>query len=401
MYLYKKGNEMSQSQYAALGVDAGKEGVREEFSGIPNDFPGSFVTIRRSKLFPGFVRTQHGDGDGSKSIARVLMYHLTGNDSWFRGMVDDALSMNFGDIAAGGFVDGEFNVTDIINLNGFHVPKQKMLHAINVRMQELLALYAKHGFRDVTTVDFFGGETADLPRQVQTSVFDITVSAYMPEAGVIRGNVQPGDRIWGLASDGQAVWEKVWNSGLMSNGVTLAMNVLLCPSTRAVPTLLPTGVDFQGRYTANSWSGVAGMTIAEALLSPTRQWAIFIKMLVDELKSRGLFHLLHGITMNTGGGATKVLHLGMGILYRKNMPSPSDMFQLIQKESGENWRNMLQTFNCGIGIDVIGHENLDPVLNLVAEQAGIQLHDLGTCERWGGDGNHVVLQTPYGTFDDY
>lgn len=71
------------SQYAELGVDAGKAGVREAFGKvIDNDFPGAWVNIKRLRFPAEFhvqmpvplVVTQHGDGDGSKQNARILAY---------------------------------------------------------------------------------------------------------------------------------------------------------------------------------------------------------------------------------------------------------------------------------------------------------------------------------------
>lgn len=391
-----------KDQYAALGVDAGKEIVREIFKdGVRNDFPGAFINILRSKLFPGYVRTQHGDGDGSKSVLRILMYYITNDISWLYGLVDDAWSMNFGDAAAGGFTEGEFMVTDIINLNRFHAPKEELLKAINTRVQELLNLYELNGFDDIAnSICFLGGETADLPRQVQTSVFDITVSGYMLEAGVIKGNVQPGDRIWGYGSDGQAAWERYPNSGIMSNGLTLGIDTLINSDyANQYPHLLPAGETFHGRYRVNDPSGVSDLTIAEALLSPTRQWAILIKLLIDILKADGKLYLLHGISMNTGGGATKIGHVGTGgVVYHKRMPKPPELFQLIQSESGEKWKNMFKSFNCGVGLDIVSEEGLIPYLMEVERATQVKLYLLGKCEKGEPGKNNILLETQYGTF---
>lgn len=394
-------------QYAQLGVDAGKKIVREIFDdGIETDFPGAFIKIFLSTLFPGFAGTQHGDGDGSKSILRILMYYITRDPSWLYGMVDDGWSMNWSDIAAGGFVrDGEYMITDIVNLNAFNVPKDEILRAINTGIQLMLELYRQFGFGRITnSIRFLGGETADLPRQVQTSVFDMTVSGYIPAVGVVKGDVRPGDLIWGFSSGGRAAWEDRQNSGIMANGLTLGINTLIHPDyVEQYPNLLPAGVTFNGRFHVNDPSGIYDMTIAQVLLSPTRQWAILIKILIDKLCADDAFHLLHGISVNTGGGATKIVNVGTGgIVYHKTMPKPLGIFQLIQRESQECWRNMFRSFNCGIGIDVVGDSHLEPYLNAVEIETGVRLHKLGCCEAdISSDKNRVVLQTPYGTFDDY
>lgn len=388
-------------QYVALGVDPGKKSVRAAFEGAVNtDFPGAFINIVHSVLFPGYVITQHGDGDGSKSILRILMYKITNDPSWLYGMVDDAFSMNMSDIAAGGFVTGELMMTDIINLNAFHVPKDEILKAIRIRIQQLLELYARYGFAGIK---FLGGETADLPRQVLTSVFDMTVSGCMPAAGVVKGDVRPGDLIWGFSSGGRARWESWPNSGVMSNGLTLGIDSLIQPDyAKQFPDILPTGVTFNGRFQVNDPSGVYDMTIAQALLSPTRQWAILIKILIDKLCADNVFHLLHGISVNTGGGATKIAHVGTGgIVYHKEMPRALELFRLIQQESQELWRNMFRSFNGGVGIDVVGDAGLEPYLRAVERETRVALHRLGRCEECEPGKNKVVLHTIHGTFDDY
>lgn len=113
--------------------------------------------------------------------------------------------------------------------------------------------------------------------------------------------------------------------------------------------------------------------------------------------------MLHGISMNTGGGATKISHVGQGILYEKSMPVPPLIFQLIQSESGESWQNMFEDFNCGIGIDVVGEDSEEFTLALkeVEAETGIKLFELGKCEKYKGKGNNIVLDTPYGCFGNY
>ena len=114
--------------------------------------------------------------------------------------------------------------------------------------------------------------------------------------------------------------------------------------------------------------------------------------------------VLHGISQNTGGGNTKISHVGENIVYVKKMPEPLPIFKLIQSESGDFWENMFKNFNCGIGIDVVGSDQggiLAKVLKEVSEETGIELHILGECEESKIGKNYVVLHTPYGTFDKY
>ena len=389
---------MAESKYAALGVDAMKGSVRKVFGSlVDNDFPGAFVNIIRDPDRPGEVFTSHMDGDGSKFIQRVLMYRESDDPEIFRGAADDALSMNTGDIAAAGFVSGLMTMTDILNVNGFNVPKQVVMDQIGGRLAELRDLYRDHGFK----MYFLGGETADLPHQVQTTAFDVNVHARALEKDLILGNVEEGDRIWGFASDGQASWENEPNSGIMSNGLTLARMVTMNKSyTEKYPDLVRNGAAYTGKFSVHfPLANMGGMTIGEGLTSPTRQWALLIKLLIDRLKEENSLHLLHGITMNTGGGATKVLHLGRGgVVYRKKMPMPPSIFSLVQGESGEAWRDMYQNFNCGVGIDVIGDEKLGDFLSWMERVTYVSLYELGECFFRVGKENEAELETPFGNF---
>ena len=387
--------------YAALGVDSGKDSVRATFSGaIDNDFPGAWVNIVRCPWHSGEVFTQHMDGDGSKGLQRLLMYALTEDIGVIDGMVDDAVSMNTGDIAAAGFIDLQM-WTDVLNINGLNIPyKSQVLERIKQRFCQLRDLYQRHGFQ----VFFLGGETADLPHQVQTQAFDVAVHARAYERDIITGNVRPGDYIWGFRSDGRAQWESRINSGIMSNGLTLARTSLMhAEYTSQFPELLVPGSYYTGRYRiGDTPDELGGMTVGEALTSSTRQWAILIRLLIEKLTTAGMLFHLHGISMNTGGGATKVGHLGIGgIVYHKIMPPPSPIFQLIQSESGQPWEHMFRSFNCGIGLDVVGDPAIAPILERVQAETGVIMANLGRCMANERDAmrNEVKLMTDYGFFE--
>ncbi|MFH0923692.1 MAG: hypothetical protein V1825_03080 [Candidatus Falkowbacteria bacterium] len=391
------------SKYKELGIDPGKSSVREIFSKIiDNDFPNAFVNIKRDPEFPGMVFTKHPDGDGSKFVQRALHYFETGDESIFQGAVDDALSMNTGDIAASGFVFGQWVITQVININGINLPKDIIMKQIALRVAWLLQLYRDYGFN---ATFFMGGETADLPDQTNSMVYDMDIYARAKETDLIVGNVRPGDKIYGFASNGQAVWEEESNSGLMSNGLTLARTDLMDVSYgKLYPFLIRGKGAYRGGFKVNDKPDIlGGMTVSEAILSPTRQWAIVIRMIIEKLKEKGIFHMLHGISMNTGGGATKICHVGEGILYKKIMPVPPPIFQLIQSESGESWQNMFEDFNCGVGIDVVGEDNEEFAIALkeVADETEIKLFELGRCEKHKGKGNNIFLDTPYGWFGNY
>ena len=391
------------SKYKELGVDPGKSNVRKIFiKYIANDYPDAFVNIVTDPENIGNVFTMHTDGDGSKIVQRVLHYLETGDATIFQGAVDDAISMNTGDIAASGFITGKWVVTDVININAMNIPKDIIMEQVAKRFSELINIYKENGF---DMFYFLGGETADLPTQISSMVFDVGIYARTEKKNIVAGNVRPGDKIYGFASNGKASWEDTDNSGMMSNGVTLArIDLMHRKYAEKYPFLNNKECAYRGKYKINDKPKILnGMTVSEAILSPTRQWAIVIKRIVEKLKEKNKLSLLHGISMNTGGGATKIGHVGSGILYKKIMPKVPPIFKLIKEESGDSWRNMFETFNCGVGIDVVGGNNPEfrKILKEVSEEVHVKMFDLGICEQFKGEKNKVEIETPYGFFNDY
>lgn len=392
---------MSESMYEKLGIDPSKQSVRDIFAKvIDNEYQGAFVNIITDPYCENRVLTQHQDGDGSKFIQRMIHYLETGDEQVFAGMVDDALSMNSGDIAASGFVFGPWIITDVLNLSLPSELKEIVMKAVAVRLLELREIYKEHNFN----LKFLGGETADLPFQVRSGVFDIAITAWADKSDLVAGNIDAGDIIFGFASDGQASWEQEPNSGIMSNGLTLARSCLMSKSYNAkYPHLSGDGNYYNGRFNFDDFSEISlgGLYVGEALLSPTRQWAIVIKTLISMLKEKNALHMLHGISMNTGGGATKISHVGSGgLIYVKNMPTPPPFFQLIQSESEETWENMYRSFNCGIGIDVVGENNeiFHEAIIATSEMCNVGQYHLGGVVKGEGESNQVWLSTPFGDF---
>lgn len=386
------------SKYGQLGVDAGKKDVRDVFEKrIENEYPNAFVNIITDPINKEYGFTQHMDGDGSKFVQRLLIYSETGNSKVIRGAVDDALQMNLGDIAASGFVFGPIMVTDVININAKNVPKKMIMEEIGQRFEELLEIHRKYGF----DIHFLGGETADLPTQVNSATFDVGVSARALKTDIIRGEIEPGDKIYGFASDGQAVWEDEYNSGMMSNGVTLTrVGTMSKDYQEKYPHL---GIH-QGKYKVGEKADLPHeMSVSDAIISPTRQWSILIRLLAERLKEAGLYDDLHGMSLDTGGAVSKINQVGKGrgILYIKHMPTPPPLFRFIQQETGESWKEMYRGLNCGVGIDVVGKDNpkFEQVLQEVSEQTQIKLYELGKCEAVADSVNKVVAKTDYGVFD--
>lgn len=388
-----------QSMYEELGIDPHKAGVRGTFQALfpKGQYPNAFCVITPDLMIPGNVKVKHPDGSGSKIVQRVLHYLETRDISVFRQDTYDFTSMNTSDVAACGFVYN-LELTDVIDINSLLLPKAAILQEMAIGFSELLQLYKQYGI----TLEILGGETADLPDQVRTIVSNADVRSSMPESLLISGNVQSGDLIFGFSSAGKATWEKTKNSGIMANGLTMARKSLMYEKyTEKYPFLCQQDTPFTGKFLVTETVPGLGMTVGEALLSPTRQWAILIRMLIDELKRKNALGLLHGICVNTGGGLTKILNLGSGISYEKTLPSPPPIFKLIQEESGEKWEHMMTTFNCGIGIEIIGEDKdaiLTDTIHKISHATNVDSFFLGKCTNAISGKNEVHIHSKYGQF---
>ncbi len=387
------GDDGRASKYSQFGVDARKGGYGKLFTSVSVEaFPSAFCKMYINPE-TGLVEAQHGDGVGSKSVQRYIHWRETGDASVFKGDVDDCIEMNFGDIACAGLELLKF--TDNIAINKMRIPKEVYLSAINERMAELLELYKSHGMPFV----FAGGETADLPDQVRTYVFDGTVTAAAPKERVITcDKIASGDIIMGLRSGGFCNLEEGLNSGIMSNGLTLARHCLMSSKyeKKYPETKDPDGKGYKGRFLLDDKLDNSdaikfnGMSVGDALISPTRHFSIIIHELLRRYGNE-----VHGVVLNTGGGQTKCTRVGKGIKYVKdNLPCPDPIFQEIKKSSGESWEDMFADFNVGIGVDIIGPDD-KAFNNHVTELAGefnIGCMRTGYCEPSGSERNKLLIK---------
>ena len=379
---------MEKSLYEQAGVESDKGHIKEAFSDvIQSEYPYAFVNIKTDPWTPGWVMTKHPDGSGSRSTTHWLYYAETGDASFLPYDIADSIAMN-GDIVAGGFV-GHQILTDIIDINSNNVDKELIVSSVAKGINQTLELLGEFGFsleegeRLIRQMDFLGGETADLVDQLTSYSLNVDVFSRMPRENIVAGNVQPGDTIFGFSSGGQAHWEDRPNSGHMSNGSTLSGPVLLSAKyQKKYPFLRTSKNAFRGPFEINHRVHDLRMTVGEALLAPTRQWAIVMKMIIEMAKNDECFDKLHAIIMNTGGGLTKCGHVGQGIRYVKQVPRFLPIFELIQAVSRENTLGMLKTFNCGVGLEVIGDNSdgkLEKIIRAISPNTNIPSFTLGHC----------------------
>jgi len=380
------------SRYAEAGVDVRKRGI-EVFKGFINSlFADSFCVVSEDPGLPGFGIVTHIDGAGSKPVQAYLHWRETGELGWFRGLAQDVLAMNLDDIICVGATP--INFVDYIAINPIKVDKIGVLGVLGEGFKECLSLLKSLG----VNILFSGGETADLPDQLRTLDIAVAMNGRVEIPKAITGyEIKPGNVIIGFRSGGRTKYERRENSGIMCNGITLAR---LCLMDKSYQERYPEIAEayggrrsYYGRFKFNDYVEELGMTVGEAILSPTRFYAPVILRVLERLKEH-----VTGLVHNTGGGLTKCLRIGRNIHYIKdNLFEPDPIFKLIQRESGESWAVMYENYNMGVGFEVIADpEAADDIISL-SEKYGLEAKVIGRCEE-SSEGNKLTIKSPYGVF---
>lgn len=378
------------TEYARLGVDVRKKGI-EAFKEITDNlFPQAFSVIARDPHNPDRGIVLHTDGAGSKPVQAYTHWRETGEMEAFQGLAQDVLAMNLDDILC---VGGQpISFIDYIALNSFRLPKEEVLKSISQGFKDCLETLRGQG----VDLAFAGGETADLPDQVGTLDISGTVYGWVELSSVIDGlRIKEGDLIIGLRSGGKIRYEKALNSGIMCNGITLARHCLLKRDyqERYPEISHPTGKGYYGRYSLDEYLEELGMTLGEAILSPTRLYTPILMKILDRLGSA-----ISGLVHNTGGGQTKCLRLGRNIHYIKDDPlEPDPIFHLIQREAKESWEAMFTIYNMGVGFEIIVDKSSAEEALDILEGYGVEAKIIGRCEK-GPEGNTLTIKSPYGRF---
>lgn len=378
------------SRYRDLGVDVRKPGIDRFKDSIENLFPGAFCVVQRDPDDPETGLVTHTDSAGSKPIQAYLHYKETGDPGWFRGLAQDALAMNLNDLLCVGADPVTF--VDYVAFNTLEINRLHLLTALAEGFADCLDTLKAEG----VGLMFAGGETADLPDLLRTVDVCVTIFGRARISEFITGDrIQPGDVIIGLRSGGKVRYEEGQNSGIMSNGHTLARTTLMKPEyVEKYPEIShPSRGRYRGRYSYDDHLDELGMTVGEALLSPTRLYAPIAKTVLDEV-GRGV----HGMVHNTGGGQTKCMRLGRGVRYVKDgLSEPDPIFKLIQREGGIEWREMYQDFNMGVGYEfMVAPEDAEATLS-ICEGYSIGAQVIGRCKK-SEEGNVLDITSEYGGF---
>jgi phosphoribosylformylglycinamidine cyclo-ligase len=378
------------SKYAEIGVDVRKRGIEAFKATVQNLFPQAFCVVSSDPQLRGHGILLHTDGAGSKPLQNYLHWKETGEFKWFESVAQDVVTMNVDDIICVGAQPLGF--VDYVAINTFKLPKKEFLVALNSGFKRCFGVLKRHGIK----ILFLGGETADLPDQLRTLDVSGTISARVKLLEAISGNkIKPGDVIIGLRSGGKTKYEKHENSGIMCNGITLARHCLMKKECeRKYPEIKdPGGKGYYGKFAFDKYLDELGMTVGEAIISPTRLFAPVISKILE--KYRGS---VTGLVHNTGGGQTKCLKIGKNIHYIKdNTIKPNPIFSLIQRESGESWRAMFEDFNMGTGFEVVVKEEYAEEVLGIPERLGLGAKIIGRCGKSDGR-NKLTIHSEFGKF---
>ncbi|MDD4630644.1 MAG: AIR synthase-related protein [Proteiniphilum sp.] len=338
---------MNNQRYNQRGVSASKEDVHNAIRNINKGiFPNAFCKVIPDYLGndPAYCNIMHADGAGTKSSLAYVYWRETGDLSVWKGIAQDALIMNIDDLLCVGATDNIL-VSSTIGRNKNLIPGEVISAIIN-GTNELCEELSSLGVHIYPT----GGETADVGDLVRTIIVDSTVTCRMKRSDVIdNARIQAGDVIVGLSSSGQASYEKEYNGGMGSNGLTSARhdvfaNYLATKYPESYDAAIPPELVYSGGMRLTDEIEELGLEAGKLVLSPTRTYAPIISQIISELKEN-----IHGMIHCSGGAQTKILHfLGVNLKVVKDhlFPVPP-LFELIQKQSGTDWKEMYKVFNMG------------------------------------------------------
>lgn len=373
---------MDQNIYAKRGVSAGKEDVHNAIKNIDKGlFPKAFCKIVPDILGgdADWCNIMHADGAGTKSSLAYVYWKETGDLSVWRGIAQDAIIMNLDDLLCVGATDNIL-LSSTIGRNKQLVPGEVIAAIIN-GTEEILEELRSHGIGIHST----GGETADVGDLVRTIIVDSTVTCRMKRAEVISNDrIQAGDVVVGLSSYGQASYEKEYNGGMGSNGLTSARHDVFNKTIagkypESFDNGIPAELVFSGSKSVTDKIEIPGFGTVDAgklVLSPTRTYAPVIKQILTRHRAQ-----IHGMVHCSGGAQTKVLHFieNLHVIKDNLFPVPP-LFSLIQEQSGTSWKEMYQVFNMGHRMEIYVPEALAPSVINIAQSFNIAAQVVGRVE---------------------
>ncbi len=387
---------MSNQRYMMRGVSASKEDVHNAIKNIDKGlYPKAFCKIIPDILGgdPEYCNIMHADGAGTKSSLAYLYWKETGDLSVWKGIAQDALIMNIDDLLCVGAVDNIL-VSSTIGRNKLLIPGEVISAIIN-GTDELLEELREMGVGVYAT----GGETADVGDLVRTIIVDSTVTCRMKRSDVINNaNIAHGDVIVGLASFGQATYEKSYNGGMGSNGLTSARHDVFAKYLaekypESYDAAVPNELIYSGGLKLTDEVEGSPIDAGKLVLSPTRTYAPVVKKLLDTLRPN-----IHGMVHCSGGAQTKILHFVENVhVIKDNLFPIPPLFKTIQEQSGTDWAEMYKVFNMGHRLEVYLPEEFAAQVIEISKSFGIDAQIVGRVE--ASDHTHLTIKSEKGTFE--
>ncbi len=377
------------------GVSSQKEDVHAAIKNIDKGlFPQAFCKIVPDYLGgdDAFCNLMHADGAGTKSSLAYLYWKETGDLSVWKGIAQDAIVMNTNDLLAAG-VYQDILISSTIGRNKNLIPGE-VIQTIIEGTEEFIEMLRGYGVNIHST----GGETADVGDLVRTIIVDSTVTARTKRSNIIDNkNIKPGDVIVGFASFGQTTYEKTYNAGMGSNGLTMARHDVLSADYKNIKEsydqLVPDELVYTGGLKLTDTVDGHPLNVGKMILSPTRTFSPVIKQIFDHH-----FSEIHGMIHCTGGAHTKVLHYTNGLRFVKNnLFETPPLFKMIQQQSNSTWHEMYKVFNMGSLLEFYVNEHTAQHLIDIARSFNIEAQVVGTVE--ASDKKGVVITSAHGTFE--
>ena len=385
-------------RYAQRGVSAEKEDVHKAIKNVDKGlFPKAFCKIIPDHLTNDeeYCLIMHADGAGTKSSLAYMYWKETGDLSVWKGIAQDALIMNIDDLLCVGATDNIL-LSSTIGRNKNLIPGEVISAIIN-GTEELIKELKGFGVEIHST----GGETADVGDLVRTIIVDSTVTARIKKSNVVdNANIQPGDVIVGLSSSGQATYEKEYNGGMGSNGLTSARHdvfnkTLAEKYPESFDNSIPTELIYSGNKQLVDKVEDSPLDAGKLVLSPTRTYAPIIKEILSQLTPKEI----HGMVHCSGGAQTKILHFVENLhIIKDNMFDVPPLFKLIQEESKTDWKEMYQVFNMGHRMEIYLPEEFAQQIINISKSFGVEAKIVGRVEAQE-NGKKLTINSSLGSFE--
>ena len=389
---------MSNNQrYIQRGVSASKEDVHNAIKNIDKGlFPNSFCKIIPDILGgdPNYCNIMHADGAGTKSSLAYIYWRETGDLSVWKGIAQDALIMNIDDLLCVGATD-DILLSSTIGRNKNLIPGEVISAIIN-GTNELCEELSSLGVNVYPT----GGETADVGDVVRTIIVDSTVACRMKREDVIdNNNIQDGDVIVGLSSSGQATYEKEYNGGMGSNGLTSARhdvfhNYIVNKYPESFDNSIPSELVYSGKLKLTDNIDKLGINAGKLVLSPTRTYAPIISEVLKSMRKE-----IHGMIHCSGGAQTKILHFlndNFRVIKDNMFPVPP-LFSIIQEQSNTDWKEMYKVFNMGHRMEVyLPEKNAQKVID-ISKSFNVDAQIVGRVEK--SKNKELIIKSEFGLFE--